>query len=170
MQRVCRNASHLYLFIYKEYSMERTYLDSWKQYLNEAVEWRDGDLSIKVAPDSSDADYHNIWLSNTTTKTTYVWQVYADPDLPLVPDIRIDVKSIDESTKKLSYRYKHPTKGWTTGSNTINDTDWNKVKTKYKVSVPGTTITFKRGTWKKDGKPVEADYVVYLNFKKKFNY
>ena len=150
--------------------MERTYLDSWKQYLKEAAEWRDGDLSIKVVADPDDSDYHNIWLSNTTTKTTYVWRVYANPDMALIPDIRIDVKSINETDKTLSYRYHHPTKGWTPGKNKIKDTDWNKVKSNYAAQLEGAKITFKRGQWQKDGETVDADYIVYLKFKKSFKY
>ena len=98
--------------------MERTYLDSWKQWLLEAAE---GDITIKIKLDPNDPDYHNIWISNTTTKTTYVWMVYADPDNILAGgDIRIDVKSIDESTKEMTYRYKHPFNGWKDGKNKIN--------------------------------------------------
>ena len=150
--------------------MERTYLDLWKHWLLEAAELSDGDITIKTGEDPKDPDYHNIWISNKKTKTTYVWMVYADPDMKLVPDIRIDVESIDESTKEMTYRYNHPINGWKGSTNKINDTDWNKVKTNYEATVPDTKINFVRSTWKQDGKTVKANYVVYLKFKKKFKY
>lgn len=142
--------------------MKQTYLEAWKQYLQEAVEWSDGDLSIKIKEDPSDSDYHNIWISNTTTKTTYVWMVYANPDMMLVSDIRIDVQSIDESTKMMSYRYDHPTGGWKSGKNKISDADWTKVKNNYATTVKGSKIKFTKA----EGK----DFVVYLELKKSFKY
>jgi hypothetical protein len=142
--------------------MERIYTKLWKQYLNESVEWKDGDLSIRIQEDSSNKDYHNIWISNTTTRTTYVWMVYADPDMPLISDIRIDVKSIDESTKMMSYRYDHPTDGWKSGKNKISDDDWAEVKNNYAAAVKGGKIKFA----KVQGK----NFVVYLEFKKSFKY
>ena len=139
--------------------MERTYLDSWKQWLLEAAEWRDGNISIKIGVDSKDPDYHNIWISNKKTKTTYVWMVYADPD-GIVGPKRIDVESIDESTKKMTYRYKIPITGFTDyKTSKINDTDWNKVKNNYNA---GGKIVF--------DKAAKANYVVYLQFKKSFKY
>ena len=139
--------------------MERTYLDLWKHWLLEAAELSDGDITIKTGEDPKDPDYHNIWISNKKTKTTYVWMVYADPD-GIVGPKRIDVESIDESTKKMTYRYKIPITGFTDyKTSKINDTDWNKVKNNYNA---GGKIEF--------DKAAKANYVVYLKFKKKFKY
>ena len=152
--------------------MKQTYLEAWKQYLQESVEWMDGDIKISIQEDGSNKEYHNIWLSDTKTRTTYVWMVYADPD-SYPKDIRIDITSLTESTKKMKYRYKKPltfSDTWVTGSNTIKDADWNKVKNNYKATVAGTTITFDRGQWKENGETKKADYIIYLEFKKFLKY